>query len=365
MGTEDDSLNISEMFTQTIRRQLERRFVGSSALQLATKALLSGGELVAPGEFEWDCSGDCNQPHIVFRHEVAEDFFGAVKREAAMRRSINAIAKSLNDAGLAPDSVVVRKKPRRLGIRVTVQVRCRECPNCLEARRRLWRRRTVAEWEASARSWWGTLTLRPAAHDYYKRRAQQEQDIRANPFEGLDASGQFLARHRQIGVELTLWLKRVRKNSKANFRYIIVSEAHESGLPHYHFMLSESSEDEGKVKYDIMRNAWRAGFVKINLVQDKRAAGYVCKYLGKSLLARVRASKHYGSANAQACSQQNTNVCDFPIRTPQPPSSLLAPARSESGAPCHPVRPIGGLARELGPVSRVNASAQTEKNNGK
>lgn len=283
-------------FRGTRDRELERRFSGSSALSLSVKALLSGGVVDRPGLVEWDCSGDCRSPVVFFTHEIAEDFFGAVKRAAAARRVARDLVLSLKRHGIDKhiDDVVVRVKRHDVALRLSLTVRCRRCERCLDQRRRLWTWRAVEECEHANRSWFGTLTLRPDAHDYFRRVAQRDGDVRQHAWEELSDDEKFLARHRAIGGELTRWLKRVRKNSGAVFRYLLVAEAHVSGLPHYHFLLHEVSDKS--VKYDVMKSAWRAGFVKINLISDKRSASYVCKYLGKSLLARVRASQAYGAS---------------------------------------------------------------------
>lgn len=284
-----------ELFSTTSRENMERRFAGDSALSLAAKALYSGGYLASPGHVEWDCAGDCQSPRCMFRHEVAEDFFGAVKAEAAAIRIARQAVRALKDSGIAvpADGVTIRKQSHQFGLKLSINVRCRECVNCLEARRRMWAWRAVSEWEASERTWFVTLTCRPSAHDHFKMLAQRASDVRANAWETLSPDEQFIARHRSISSEITRWLKRVRKNSGAVFRYLCVAEAHVSGLPHYHVLIHQQGSDVS-VDRRTIEAAWRVGFTQSKLVLDKRAAIYVCKYLGKSMLARVRASKGYG-----------------------------------------------------------------------
>ena len=44
---------------------------------------------------------------------------------------------------------------------VEMAARCRKCAGCLEHRRRLWTARALQEVNAHARTWFGTLTIRP------------------------------------------------------------------------------------------------------------------------------------------------------------------------------------------------------------
>lgn len=113
----------------------------------------------------------------------------------------------------------------------------------------------------------------------------------------MTADEQFVQRHKTIARWLTLWVKRVRKNSGAPIRYLLVCEAHKSGLPHYHMLLHERSP-ELQVRKRMLQAEWQAyGFTNCKLVeQDQHAARYVSKYLAKSALARVRASVRYGAS---------------------------------------------------------------------
>ena len=94
---------------------------------------------------------------------------------------------------------------------------------------------------------------------------------------------------------LTLALKRLRANTGARIRFLAVFENHKSQLPHLHVLIHEYS---GTVTARNIQACWPHGFSKAKLVQDdnpRRAAFYVCKYLLKSSLTRVRASLRYGS----------------------------------------------------------------------
>jgi hypothetical protein len=149
-------------------------------------------------------------------------------------------------------------------------------------------------------------------------------------FDDLPEAEQFRERHREIGPEITKWLKRVRKNSGASLRYVLVAEPHTGksgkgsganlGLPHYHLLIHEADESS-PLRARHMRDSWSLGFSKVILVDqdaELRHAAYVAKYLSKSASARVRASQGYGHAQQlpQAIVVQNDDV--KPLLTPPP-----------------------------------------------
>jgi hypothetical protein len=113
--------------------------------------------------------------------------------------------------------------------------------------------------------------------------------------ETLTDEKQFVARNAEISKEITRYIKRVRHHSRASLRYLVVTEAHKSGDPHYHMLLHEVSQDE-PVRKAILKDCWDLGFTHHKLVENERHASYVCKYLSKSMSARVRASQRYGAA---------------------------------------------------------------------
>lgn len=178
---------------------------------------------------------------------------------------------------------------------VDIDVRCRKCPNCLRQRGWAWTNRAKAEIARSSRTWFGTLTLSPAQHDRVRLLATKRNAGRAVTWERLSQEEQFAERVREITPEITLWLKRIRKESGAKLRYVLVAEAHKSGLPHFHMLVHEQ-HGGGDVKHRMLTGQWKLGFSRFTVVQDNRAAVYVCKYLTKSALSRVRASVRYGTA---------------------------------------------------------------------
>lgn len=174
---------------------------------------------------------------------------------------------------------------------VELEVACRSCEPCLRARSRLWAARAVAETRVWPRTWFGTLTLAP--HESFRTLtvARQQAKLRATPMEGESEQSQFTKHVNAIGPEIGKFLKRVRKNTGATLRYLLVAEPHKSGAPHFHILIHEC---EGLVRYDDLKSQWRLGFSAWKLT-DHKSASYVCKYLSKSARARVRASQAYGA----------------------------------------------------------------------
>lgn len=147
----------------------------------------------------------------------------------------------------------------------------------------------------SERTWFSTLTIRPDRRMYVLSAARAEAARQGSDFDALDDRERFRRLCKQVSIELTLFMKRVRKNSGARFKYLAVFEAHASGDPHLHLLVHER-DPALPVRERVLTKAWRWGFSKHRLIErDPRAASYVCKYLTKSADARVRASLRYGS----------------------------------------------------------------------
>lgn len=217
--------------------------------------------------YEWDISGNCLTPVITEHH-----------------------ARPEADAGLRyVDIGPGTPHP----IRLIMTTPCRKCDRCLARRRALWSFRAKNEVSLSVRTWFGTLTLSPENHHLYLSMARERMSAQDIDFDTLDPKDQFALRHQAIGVALTKWLKRIRKESGARLRYLLVAEAHKSGLPHYHILVHERS---GQVGERTLRQQWTLGFSKFNIVNETSQATYVCKYLSKTAAARVRASAGYGQS---------------------------------------------------------------------
>jgi len=172
---------------------------------------------------------------------------------------------------------------------LATEARCRKCSACLAARRREWTRRAVVECERSHRTWFGTLTLRPGEHALAKFRAMAHYRTRDPTFAQITD---------MIGKDVTRMVKRVREATKARMKYLLVVEAHASGLPHFHMLVHEQSGT--KITKRMLESQWPLGFTKWKLVEETaRGAGYTCKYLAKEAASRVRASRFYGSLSRE------------------------------------------------------------------
>lgn len=177
-------------------------------------------------------------------------------------------------------------------------IRCRKCEACLLHRQRLWTARAVDMIAASSRTWFGTLTVAPAHRVSMLYRADlQHTAATGEAWSALRQPDQFRKLVDQAAPAVTTFLKRVRKT--AAFRYLLVSEEHKDGFPHFHMLLHEMGAAIPKRTLD---DQWRLGFSQWRLVDrgNPQAAHYVCKYLSKSALTRVRASQRYGQSGTLA-----------------------------------------------------------------
>lgn len=178
---------------------------------------------------------------------------------------------------------------------LTILARCRRCDACRRYRARLWTARAIAETRASARTWFGTLTLSPA--ERFRLLGQVRTSLKGGgeDFDRLAPLEQFRRYADAAQRDITLWLKRVRKESGAKLRYLAVTEEHVSGDPHWHVLVHEPHALT-PVRKSVLQSQWRLGFSRWKLC-DSGSAGYACKYLAKTLLARVRASQRYGQTS--------------------------------------------------------------------
>lgn len=150
------------------------------------------------------------------------------------------------------------------------------------------------EYASSTRTWLLTLTNNPTRHAHQLALVRRYLAKQGVDYDGLDYGEQFALRAAEMGKEVTKFLKRLRKNSAAPFRYLAVTEMHQNGAPHVHLLLHE--QDVARpLRKDMIQSCWHDGFSNAKLVKDVRQAVYVCKYLSKTKVARVRASLKYGS----------------------------------------------------------------------
>lgn len=177
---------------------------------------------------------------------------------------------------------------------VEMQVPCRKCENCLRRRSAHWRMRAIAVVKQSNRTWFGTLTLNPDQHFRVAAACRIAAARNGDDFDMFPPERQFAERHRCISREITLYLKRLRKYSGAEIKFLCVVEAHKTGLPHYHMLVHEVKAAP-HVRHKLLTAQWRVGFSQWKLVTEDRQVSYVTKYLAKSMQARVRASIDYQS----------------------------------------------------------------------
>lgn len=239
---------------------------------------------------EWDIAGDCENKYCTelygrpVRKPVKDWWEGDDAPQWAYIRDLHV---SRSDAATLPQHL-------------TLWTRCRRCTNCLRTRARRWYGAAIRETKASSRTWFGTLTLSPESHWLALSKARARLAKQGVDFDRLDAAEQFRERHRAISPELTKYIKRVRKDCGAALRYMLVAEKHESGLPHYHMLMHEAPLG-GTVSHRTLSTKYTLGFEKWRLADptNPRSAAYLCKYLSKSLEARVRASQGYGVTTSE------------------------------------------------------------------
>lgn len=243
---------------------------------LIDKALALGATRVSMFRVIWNISGNCSDPYTT--EVYGRTVVGGEKH---------------------PDRTILVKPGSNTPALLEIHTRCRRCEPCLKTRQRRWAGAAIAETRMSTRTWFGTLTLAPEWQFRTKIEAINYNRNRGVDFDSLSADEQFVAHHRAIGVELTRYLKRVRKNADASFRYLLVAEKHQSGDPHYHMLLHENATG-GKVLHRHLSEAWRYGFESWRLSDPLKPhkTAYLCKYLSKTLAARVRASQRYGVASS-------------------------------------------------------------------
>lgn len=237
--------------------------------ELRHRALSSGGEIKSINSILWDISGRCQKP---------------VYREI----------KAVPGHGWHPDPVITYYTKAEY---IDLHVPCRKCHNCLRARASLWRNRAKVEILLSSRTWMATYTVRPDDRVWFRAKASKRLGRRYTKAE------EFAAICKEIGIEFTKYLKRIRKESGCKLRYIMVYESHKDGWPHLHALIHERGDP---VRKELLARQWPHGFTTFKLC-DAQAPIYVTKYLSKSMLARVRASLRYGSRS------ENIAAGDHPV----------------------------------------------------
>lgn len=269
---------------------------------IAARAYASGAEVTqpagprGPARLRWNLAGKCQSP--VYREVVgAQPYVGWE----------NTFSRRDGASNYVPEAVS-RKFKRGPQHVLELYVRCRKCPQCLRAKAQYWRIRAFAELSANTgRSWFGTLTMTPHEHFRTMCAARLRLAGRGVSWDALPLHEQFAERCLEAGKSITRYLKRIRKESGAKLRYILVAEAHKSGLPHWHILIHEVGDQP--VRHSTLKKQWGQGFSDFKLVaehESSRAAYYVAKYLTKSASARVRASRGYGHSRQHGLSHNLT-----------------------------------------------------------
>lgn len=179
-------------------------------------------------------------------------------------------------------------------IPVEFNSRCRKCEGCLAHRRRLWSARACDELTAANRTWFATLTVNPDNRFLARMHAEAMAGTAGHrSWLEMSCDDQFKYLVKYLNRELDKYFKRLRKGG-AVLRYLLVSEKHKDGFPHFHLLIHEPALPVTKL---VLESNWRLGYSQFRLVdKSPRSAFYVCKYLAKDAQTRVRASSRYGRA---------------------------------------------------------------------
>lgn len=233
---------------------------------LFTHAIQLGAVRTGMSSARWHISGNCTNPYTT---EVR----GRPAKEGS--------------------KMVIIGPGQKISYFLDIVTRCRHCSKCLQHRAWKWRTRALEEVRLSSRTWFGTLTVAPENHFLALSRVRYACAQAQVDFDRLPERERWLRLVGEHGKDLTKYVKRLRKNSQVSIRYLIVAERHKSGLPHFHMLVHERGEE---IKHKMLSEQWRLGFEKWRLTPalEPKAALYLCKYLSKSLDARVRASQAYG-----------------------------------------------------------------------
>lgn len=165
-----------------------------------------------------------------------------------------------------------------------IDVRCKRCSACLRVRQYLWVLRAAHEQAFAKRTWFLTLTFRPAERAIIMAGASRLDRAQPPNYRLVVSSG----------VNVSKYFKRLRK-AGFQFRYVCVPELHRDGFPHWHALVHDT---RGDLTWKTLATSWTSGFSVVKLVKDEKAIRYVTKYLAKDTHGRVRASLKYGETQA-------------------------------------------------------------------
>lgn len=312
-----------------------------------------GAKRVSGMSFQLDVAGKCQNPRTVClfarppasERDPREKFADHVRKffpGAKVKRMLDERPRRAKYIRVEAGARVPVEQRTRHPLQLELQVRCRKCDKCRELRRIIWSQRAQAETQVAPRTWFGTLTLSPEAQVTMGNRARVRLAAQGIDFEAISFADQFAERHREIGSEITKYLKRVRKQC-GSFRYLLVVEHHKSGLPHYHMLVHEVVE--GAVTHAVLAQQWQIGFEKWRLVAQTKQATYLCKYLAKTNAARVRASAEYGSRLPKFSLKTLAGLSEALATLPAPPHDY-PPSVYSTPTPSEALPPKGAGGRE-------------------
>lgn len=277
--------------------------------QLIAKGLALGATRVSKMTFEWGIAGNCEKPYTRELYARPDGYKRPKQPFHWGKEWASAWGEELDpqpQTGPAHTKHVTVTKTSVHSLRLRLETRCRKCGNCRRVRSRLWRQRALTETKLAARTWMATYTLRPNEQERSLWVARERMEKMGIDFDTLDQERQFIERTATIQPAFTKMIKRIRKNYSRAYhrgkgpmvylpvRYLLVAEAHKSGLPHFHALIHQIDPDRPLLR-KFMDDEWPLGFEYYELLKDPAKATYLCKYLTKSAAARVRASQAYGT----------------------------------------------------------------------
>lgn len=249
----------------------------------ASRAALARGGVVVPHPFLADAS-----------QHIWEDIRGWCERPIALRQEGECHFREVTPRGV--DALL---DPSRTLVQF---VQCRKCAGCRRWKRAMWSGRAALEFVQSHRTWLGTLTFGPEERYRVVTLARR----RVPNFDTLTLGERFRELLRELQPHVRLFLMRLRKGqAKAQvppmeFRYLVASEPHKDGFPHFHILLHEQKLHAGvgrrqlEAQWRDCQSGIRLGHASFKLVRDVGGARYAAKYLGKYDADRVQCSLHYG-----------------------------------------------------------------------
>lgn len=246
-----------------------------------------------------------NNAQVTPSHRALSAIVADALTKSAVRKSVTRTEWEVYGTCSTPPYVELHARPEqrtkgytynpgeKTPVTLTLGVPCRRCPNCLAWRAHMWELRAQLEIAQASRTWLGTLTLNTYYQEYCRNLARLYEQKNGSTYEALSEAEQFAQRHRFASKELTDWFKRLRKAGH-EFKYLLATEAHRSGDPHYHVLIHEMG---APIRHKTLKDSWHWGFSDFHLIEQSdfiETARYVCKYLTKSHMARIRASIGYG-----------------------------------------------------------------------